>query len=191
MLSIGDNLDARDTSVTRWLSKKWVWFIIYSVVIGGTLLWALRPSEPFTTQKAIQPIMEKPTVKTINPNLAQWHVFGEPVPKVTELEQSPWKLQGIVIGADGQGVAIILVNNKPLTLKAGDKISSNVVIDTIEKDKILVMDNGQIKSLTLFKPSSNASSQVANNRTIENRGFSSGLPPNIKRALQKRNLKNR
>lgn len=187
MLSIGDNTLRRTSGATPWFSRKSVWILIYSIVIGAAVALMFKPSEPLTQSVSIKTSTQPLNVVQQEENLAEFHLFGKPSPKITEVEQSLWQLQGIIMNSEHEGVAILLVNNKTMVLKAGDTISSGVTVHKIEQDKILVLEDGQLKRLSLFKPMKSIAHKPASKAKtpqLERRAFHNNLSPAQRRFLQ-------
>lgn len=163
MLSIGYNAFHCLGGVKSLFRQKWVWVILYAFVLLYSFFIFTNTKETIvipvgaSSQPNVQSSDENPTV-----SVSSFNLFGQPVPKATELRHVDWKLEGIIIHDSDRGVAIIELDNATKSLKVGDRINATTKIHRIEKDKIIVLDDGQLKMLKLFKTDPISSSSRLN-----------------------------
>ena len=86
-------------------------------------------------------------------NLSSYSFFGKSPEPLTEIQKANWKLKGIIFNANREGVAILEINQQEKTLKEGDAIDSSTRIDQIDKEKIIVIQDGKKHTQRLFKAS--------------------------------------
>lgn len=124
-----------------------VGYSLIFVVLGLGLYRAMQHS-PVATPK---PTMAAQPVKS-SPSLASYHFHGVLADTIRELKSAPWKLKGIIVGPNNQSVIIIQSGAKEKLLKAGDKLDADTLIKSIEKGKVILLKDGKMHSLSLFKP---------------------------------------
>lgn len=141
------------TSLFKKLNLIVVGIITGYIVVAayGAWLYVDRPA----TQTSVQAeqkqtnVQKKPTQQ--NTLVKETHIFGTPQDKVKEAKNTKYQLKGIVVNGSDNGIAIISVNGKDQFLQQGDKIENGTVIKKIEKERVLIMKNGETMYLSIFK----------------------------------------
>ena len=109
----------------------------------------LRPAEP-----ASAGVIAMPTSPTADP--AQLHLFGmasNAAPVEPAAPPPNLALTGVVAsGATGSEVALLTIDGKPAAVRVGDLVAPGLTVNAIERDRVVLNQNGQPMNLLLTPP---------------------------------------
>lgn len=83
--------------------------------------------------------------------IQSWHLFGVKPRPGSSFALKNLRLVGVVFAPDKESSAIVMMNNKEILLKAGDKIDRGVKIQKIEATRIILQTPEGSQTLGLFE----------------------------------------
>lgn len=133
-------------------SFKAVSIVLYS---GLAIIVCLMVLSLITSQQQSMTQRENRTQAQLNysakHSISSYHLFGQPTDKIREVRQAPWKIKGIIVQDNQTSIVIIEQNNREKMYSTGDKLDANTLIKSIERGKVLVLRDGKLQSLSIFK----------------------------------------
>lgn len=132
--------------------------LVWAVAAGSGTLWALRLSGSGDAGDVAPPatLVSTPPVDTtlVAKALGAWGAPTSPKAPALPANASRFTLQGVILGADGQGVAVISTDGKPAkAVRVGSKLDQGVVLSAVHaRSAELTGDAGPSFTLELPKP---------------------------------------
>lgn len=134
--------------------------ILFALLCMVISYWAIQIFQP-----KLRPVVAPVIAESFEPGVGQWgNVFGQA--PVASVAPSNYQLKGVVVAARASDSAAIIVTEgkPPLAIGIGKEIASNVTLQEVHTDHIMVSEAGMQKRIDLPQsPPIDGVTKVVNN----------------------------